>query len=135
MNNRRVVITGIGMVTPLGLGIEHCWKRLLNGESGISKIEAFDVSDLPCKIAGNIPFGSKKIGFLDLDEWLEPREQRRLDRFISLGLVAAQEAIQDSEINVDDKSILKNMGVLVGSGIGGLSSIADTAVLLDKNGN
>ena len=134
MNQRRVVITGIGIVCPLGLGVEKTWKKLIEGSSGITQITSIDVSDMPCKIAGNIPFGSKKDGFLNLDEWLDPKEQRRLDRFISLGLVATNEAVTDSGLDLNNKSMLKEIGVLVGSGIGGLNTISETAVLLEKNG-
>ena len=134
MDRRRVVITGIGIVSPLGLGVDKTWKRLIDGESGISKIDSIDVSDMPCKIAGNIPYGSKKDGLLNLDDWLEPKEQRRLDRFISLGLVAANEAITDSGLDLNNKSMLKEIGVLVGSGIGGLNTISETALLLEKYG-
>ena len=85
---RRVVVTGMGMVTPLGSGVDHNWSQIIAGKSGISRIEGFDVSDISCQIAGQVP-GMDAVGGLDLDNWIDPREQRKQDRFIQLGLVAA----------------------------------------------
>ena len=98
---RRVVVTGMGAVTPLGIGVEHVWKRLLAGESGIGAIQSFDVADLPAKIAGQIPQGTKADGRLDLNEWMPAKDQRKMDRFIALALVAAQEAVEDMRTRVD----------------------------------
>ena len=135
MLDRRVVITGIGLVTPLGVGSKNCWNKLLNSESGISKINSFDVSDLPCQIAGQIPQGSTDEGLLDLDYWLDAKEQRRLDRFIMLGIIAAEEAVIDSGINLISKNhLLERIGVLVGSGIGGLKTISENAIILKDKG-
>ena len=93
---RRVVVTGLGLLTPLGLGLDINWTRLISGFVGINKINNFDVSDLPCKIAGQIP---TKIddpeGGLSIDDWIEPREYKRIDRFIAYGLIAATEAVKD----------------------------------------
>ena len=135
MLDRRVVITGIGLVCPLGVGAQNCWKKLLDGESGISKIDTFDVSDLPCQIAGQVPEGSKQEGLLNLNDWLDSKEQRRLDRFIMLGIIAAEEAVIDSGINLlSNDNVLERIGVLVGSGIGGLKTISENAIILDDKG-
>ena len=93
---RRVVVTGMGIACPLGLGVEHVWQRLIAGESGIGAIQSFDVKDLPAKIAGQVPQGTKAEGKLDLAEWIPVKDQKKMDRFIQLALVAAQEAVEDS---------------------------------------
>jgi 3-oxoacyl-[acyl-carrier-protein] synthase II len=124
---RRVVVTGMGAVTPLGIGVEHVWKRLLAGESGIGAIQSFDVSDLPAKIAGQIPQGSRADGKLDLNEWVPPKDQRKMDRFILLALVAAAEAIGDSGWLPEDEDGRCATGVMIGSGIGGLQTIFDAS--------
>ena len=134
MLNWRVVISGIGIVTPLGLGKLNVWNKLTAGESGIEEIESFDASDLTCKIAGEIPSGSFNEGKLDLDEWFEVKEQRKLDRFIMLGIIAADEAIKDSNIKLSDEETLSKTGVMVGSGIGGLKTISETSILLEEKG-
>jgi 3-oxoacyl-[acyl-carrier-protein] synthase II len=124
---RRVVVTGMGVVTPLGIGIEHVWKRLLAGESGIGAIQSFDVSDLPAKIAGQIPQGTKADGTLDLNEWMPAKDQRKMDRFIQLALVAAAEAVEDSGWTPEDEEARCATGVMIGSGIGGLQTIFDAS--------
>src|SRR5690606_23665212 len=93
---RRVVVTGLGLVTPLGTGAEHCWKRLLASESGNRGIQSFDVTDLPAKIEGQVPDGETAEGGWNPDEWMDPREQRRVDQFILYGLAAATQAVEDS---------------------------------------
>ena len=94
---RRVVVTGIGLLTPLGLGIETNWNRLVSGFVGINKIDNFDVSDLPCKIAGQIPKKSDDPeGGINIEDWIEPREYKRIDRFIAYGLISATQAVEDS---------------------------------------
>ena len=92
---RRVVVTGMGMVTPLGNGVEHNWQSILAGKSGLGKIEGFDVSDISCQIAGMVPTGEEE-GALQMDDVIPPKDQRKLDKFIQFGLVAAHEAIADS---------------------------------------
>ena len=89
---RRVVVTGLGLVTPLGTGVKPVWDRLLNGESGINSIQNFDVSDLPAKIAGQPPKGETSEGGFNADDWMAPKEQRKVDRFIVYGMAAAQQA-------------------------------------------
>ena len=120
---RRVVVTGLGAVTPLGSGAERVWKRLIAGESGIRAIQNFDVTDLPAKIAGQVPQGSKADGKLDLNEWIPPKEQRKMDRFIQLALVAATEAVEDSGWMPQDEEGRCATVVMIGSGIGGLQTI------------
>ncbi len=134
MFNRRVVVTGIGIVSPLGLGQKNTWKRLISGESGIDTINSFEASELTCKIGGEIPHGSFEEGNLNLNEWFDIKDQRKLDRFIMLGLIAAEEAIKDSNIDFSNEQILEKSGVIVGSGIGGLKTISETSVLLEQKG-
>ena len=134
MDGKRVVISGIGLVTPLGIGQSKNWNNLISGESGINFLNSFDASDLTCRIGGEIPSGPSSEGKLDLDEWLNIKEQRKLDRFIMLGLVAANEAIRDSNIEISNEEILKKTGVIVGSGIGGLKTISETSILLEEKG-
>lgn len=131
---RRVVITGLGMVSPLGCGVKINWDRLMAGKSGIRAIDSFDVSDLPAKIAGIVPEGTKDEGGFDPSEWVEPKEQRKIDRFILLGMVAAQQAVEDSGWRPTDAEGQERTGVMIGSGIGGLTTIADAAILLQERG-
>ena len=130
---RRVVVTGMGMVTPLGSGVDHNWSQIIAGKSGISRIEGFDVSDISCQIAGQVP-GADAVGGLDLDNWIDPREQRKQDRFIQLGLVAACQAIEDSDWKPQDRESQNRTGVMIGSGIGGLESIVKTDQLMREKG-
>ena len=130
---RRVVVTGMGMVTPLGSGVDHNWSQIIAGKSGISRIEGFDVSDISCQIAGQVP-GTDAVGGLDLDNWIDPREQRKQDRFIQLGLVAACQAIEDSNWKPQDRESQNRTGVMIGSGIGGLESIVKTDQLVREKG-
>ena len=130
---RRVVVTGLGMVTPLGSGVDHNWSEITAGKSGISKIENFDVSDISCRIAGQVP-GADQPGGLNLDDWIDPREQRKQDRFIQLGLAAACQAVEDSGWKPDDREAQNRAGVMIGSGIGGLESIVVTDQLMNEKG-
>ena len=130
---RRVVVTGLGMVTPLGSGVDHNWSEITAGKSGISKIENFDVSDISCRIAGQVP-GADQPGGLNLDDWIDPREQRKQDRFIQLGLAAACQAVEDSGWKPDDREAQNRTGVMIGSGIGGLESIVITDQLMNEKG-
>ncbi len=131
---RRVGVTGLGIVSPLGCGVEATWRRLIAGESGACKIEKFDVSDLPAKIACMIPRGDGSDGTYNPDQWLEPREQRKVDDFIVYALAAARQAIKDAgwEPRTHDDRI--RTGVLIGSGFGGLEGIAETALVLQERG-
>jgi 3-oxoacyl-[acyl-carrier-protein] synthase II len=129
---RRVVVTGMGIACPLGLGVENVWKRLLAGESGIGAIQSFDVGDLPAKIAGTIPKGSKAEGKLDMAEWVAPKDQRKMDRFIQFALVAATEAVEDSGWMPEGEEDRCATGVMIGSGIGGLETIFETALMIKE---
>lgn len=130
---RRVVVTGLGIVSPLGCGVERNWKRLINGESGIRAIEHFEVADLPARIGGVIPRGTGE-GELDLDSIVPAKERRRMDDFIVYGLAAAKEAIADSGWAPQDDEGRERTGVMLGSGIGGLPAIADGAETLKAVG-
>ena len=132
---RRVVVTGMGLTTPLGNGVDVNWKRLSSGVVGINKIENFDVSDLPCKIAGQVPnINNDPEGGLDIDNWIEPREYKRIDRFISYGIVSAVQAVEHSGWKPKSENEKNRTGVILGSGIGGLETIANTTRLLDTKG-
>ncbi|HYD97980.1 MAG TPA: beta-ketoacyl-ACP synthase II, partial [Alphaproteobacteria bacterium] len=131
---RRVVVTGMGLVTPLGVGVAHNWEKLIGGQSGISGIQSFDVSDLPAKVAGQVPVGDRAGGGFNPDEYVPPKDQRKMDRFIQLALGAAEEAIQDSGWVADSEEKQERTGVSIGSGIGGLPAIDDGAVTLHTKG-
>lgn len=131
---RRVVVTGLGLVTPLGCGVEASWKRLLASESGASRIEKFDASDLSCQIACFVPRGATADGLFNPDDWMEPKEQRKVDDFILYAVAAADQALKDSGFTADTVEKQETTGVLIGSGIGGLSGIADTSLLLKDKG-
>jgi 3-oxoacyl-[acyl-carrier-protein] synthase II len=129
---RRVVVTGMGIACPLGLGVEHVWKRLAGGESGIGAIQSFDVSQLTAKIAGQVPTGPKSEGKLDLNEWIPVKDLKKMDRFIQLALVAAEEAVQDAGWLPEAESDRIRTGVMIGSGIGGLPTIYEASVLIKE---
>ena len=132
---RRVVVTGMGLTTPLGNGVDINWKRLTSGVVGINRIENFDVSDLPCKIAGQVPNkNNDPDGGLDIDQWIEPREYKRIDRFISYGIISAVQAVEHSGWKPNSENEKNRTGVILGSGIGGLETIANTTRLLDTKG-
>ena len=129
---RRVVVTGLGLVSPLGCGVEVTWERLIKGESGIGAIQGFDVSDLPAKIAAQVPLGDTASGAFNADDWVSPKEQRRMDPFIIFALAAAQQAVKDAGWDQPGEEGCLRTGVMIGSGIGGLQEIAKGAVLIDK---
>jgi len=131
---RRVVITGLGLVTPLGCGVEASWSRLLQGHSGARRIEEFEVSDLACQIGCFVPRGSLSEGKFDPSDWMEPKEQRKVDDFIIFAMGAADQALQDAGWKADTQDKQERTGVLIGSGIGGLDGIAETAILLKEKG-
>jgi 3-oxoacyl-[acyl-carrier-protein] synthase II len=131
---RRVVVTGIGMVTPLACGVEPTWQRLIAGESGISRIDKFEVADLPSKIAGQIPRGDGTGGTFNADQWMEPKEQRKVDEFIVFAMGAATQALDDAGWHPRQYEEQITTGVLIGSGIGGVEGIAETALLLRDRG-
>ena len=119
---RRVVVTGLGMVTPLACGVKPTWDKLLGGESGIGRITRFEVSDIACRIAGEVPEGDGEHDF-HADDWVEPKDQRKIDRFILYAIAAARQAIDDAGWTPTDEESLERTGVMIGSGIGGLDSI------------
>jgi len=131
---RRVVVTGCGVVTPLGVGTETVWKRLLEGQSGVRAIQNFDVSDLPAKIAGQVPRGETASGSFNADEWVPPKEQRKMDEFIVFALAAAAQAVDDSGWKPTDPVDRERTGVMIGSGIGGLPGITEGALTVHEKG-
>jgi len=131
---RRVVVTGMGLVSPLGCGVKATWDRLLNAESGVSRIERFNVSDLSSRIAGQIPIGKGGDGLFDPDQWMEPAAQRKVDDFIIYAMAAATQAVEDAGWMPEDEESRVRTGVMIGSGIGGLEGITDGAVVLLERG-
>ena len=130
---RRVVVTGIGAVTPLGGDIKVTWERLLESESGARTIESFDVSDLPAKVACQVPAGNQR-GAFNADDWLEPKEQRKVDQFIIYGIAAAEQALRDSGWVAETNTDQIRSGVLLGSGIGGLPAIENASIVVKERG-
>jgi 3-oxoacyl-[acyl-carrier-protein] synthase II len=131
---RRVVVTGLGMVSPLADGVEATWERLLAGRSGAGMIEKFDTSNVVTKYACEVPLGDGTNGTFNGDAYLEPKEQRKIDDFILFGLAAAQQAVQDSGWMPQADADRERTGVMIGSGIGGLQTIAETALLIHQKG-
>src|ERR1700759_1342304 len=131
---RRVVVTGLGMVSPLGCGVETTWKRILNSQSGARKIDTFDVSDLPSKIACMVPRGDGTNGTFNPDEWMEPKEQRKVDDFIVFAMAAATQALDDAHGHPSTEEERCAAGTLIGSGIGGIEGIGEAAVILKERG-
>ena len=131
---RRVVVTGIGMVSPLGTGIEESWSRLIAGQSGAGRITRFDASDLPCQIACEVKRGDGSNGTFNPEQWMDAKEIRRYDDFIIYAMSAAKQAMADSGVVLGTEDEKYRAGVLIGSGIGGLSNIADTTLLLQEKG-
>ena len=129
---RRVVVTGLGLVSPLGCGVDINWERLIEGQSGIRAIQSFDVSDLPAKIAGEIKRGETSEGDFNADDWVPAKEQRRMDMFIIYALAAADQAIDDAGWTPEDEDSRRRTGVIIGSGIGGLQEIARNTMLLEE---
>ena len=131
---RRVVVTGLGLVTPLADGVEASWSRILDGQSGAGPITGFDASDLVTQYACEVPLGDGSDGTFNADTYMAPKEQRKVDTFILFGMAAAQQAVEDSGWMPTDREDLERTGVLIGSGIGGLNSIANTAVMMHEKG-
>ena len=131
---RRVVVTGLGMVSPLGCGVETTWRRLLAGESGAARVDSFDVSDLACKIACPVPRGPGAEGRYDPDEWLDAKDQRKVDPFIVYAIAASQQAMDDGGWHPESYEDQTATGVLIGSGIGGIGGIYDASITLYEKG-
>lgn len=131
---RRVVVTGLGMVTPLGCGVDSSWQRLIAGQSGVTSVNRIDVSDLPSRIAGQIPRGDGSAGTYNPDQWMEPKEQRKVDEFIVYAMCAATQALDDAGWKPQTYEDQIASGVLIGAGIGGAGGIADAGILLKERG-
>jgi 3-oxoacyl-[acyl-carrier-protein] synthase II len=131
---RRVVVTGLGLVTPLASGVEETWTRLLDGQSGAGPITHFDASNVATKYACEIPYGDGTDGTFNPDDWMEPKERRKVDDFILYGIAAAEMAVRDSGWVPEDEEGRLRTGVMIGSGIGGLQSIAETSLLIKEKG-
>jgi 3-oxoacyl-[acyl-carrier-protein] synthase II len=131
---RRVVVTGMGMVTPLGDGVDATWSRLIAGESGIRAIQSFDTSDLPTKIAGEVPVGDKAHGHFNADLYMPPKDQRKVDKFIIFAVSAASQAIEDSGWQAASDEDRERAGVMIGSGIGGLQTIYEGSLTIKEKG-
>ena len=131
---RRVVVTGLGMVTPLGCGVEITWSNVIAAKSGAARITSFEVDDLASQIAGQLPVGSKADGKFDPDEWMEPKESRKVDDFIVYAMAAADQALEDAGWHPQSYEDQIVTGVLIGSGIGGLQGIEDAAITLRDRG-
>lgn len=135
---RRVVVTGMGLVSPLGVNLETSWRRLIAGESGIGPTTRCDVSDLPCKVAGEVPQSedenASEKGLLNYNEWMSAKDRRKMGDFIAFGMVAAEQAIQDAGLNPQSEEEKERIGVMVGSGIGGLEEIYQQGLVLAEKG-
>jgi len=131
---RRVVVTGLGLVTPLADGVEESWKRILDGQSGAGPITGFDASALVTQYACEVPLGDGTDGTFNADTYMAPKEQRKVDTFILFGMAAAQQAVEDSGWMPEGREDQERTGVLIGSGIGGLNSIANTAIMMKEKG-
>ena len=131
---RRVVVTGLGMVTPLGCGVEATWANILAGKSGAVRITDFEVEDLACKIAARIPRGDGTDGTYDPDQWMDPKEQRKVDEFIVFAMAAAKQALDDADWHPESREDQLATGVMIGSGIGGLGGIYEASLTLKDRG-
>jgi 3-oxoacyl-[acyl-carrier-protein] synthase II len=131
---RRVVITGMGMVSPLACGVEETWARLVAGGSGAGPITRFDASGLATRIACEVPWGDGSDGTFNPDDWAAPKDQRKVDLFILFALAAAEQALRDADWKPEDEADRERTGVIIGSGIGGLATIAETSIILKEKG-
>ena len=131
---RRVVVTGLGMVTPLGVGVELTWNNLLAGKSGIVSNDRFDVTDLACKVAALVPGGVASSGGFSPDEWVPIKEQKKMDLFTIYAMAGAKQAIEDAKLDPQSDHERERTGVLIGSGIGGLAGLTDGAITLHQQG-
>lgn len=132
---RRVVVTGLGMVSPLANGVDETWNRLIEGQSGAGQITQFDASDYPCRIACEVPLGDGTNGTFNADDWMAPKDQRRVDTFIVFGMAAAIQAVRDAGWEEPGEEELLRTGVMIGAGIGGLKWISESSILLHERGH
>jgi 3-oxoacyl-[acyl-carrier-protein] synthase II len=131
---RRIVVTGMGLITPLGSGVKTNWERLIAGQSGVRSIQSFDVSDLPSRIAGQVPPGDTATGGFNANDYVSPKDQRKMDRFIVYALAAAQQAVEHSGWKPEREEDRRRTGVMIGSGIGGLETIYEGSITLKDKG-
>ena len=131
---RRIVVTGLGLVTPLADGVEESWRRVLDGQSGGGPITRFDASDVVTKYACEVPLGDGSNGTFDADAYMQPKERRKVDDFILYGIAAAHQAVRDAGWMPEDEESRERTGVMIGSGIGGLHSIEQTTLLMKERG-
>ncbi len=131
---RRVVVTGLGMVSPLACGVDETWARMLEGRSGASRITRFDASQLTCQIACEVPLGDGSDGTFNADDWMTAKDRRKVDKFILYAIAAAEQAVHDAGWTPGDNESQERTGVIIGSGIGGLETIAETAITLREKG-
>jgi len=131
---RRVVVTGLGLVTPLACGVEETWSRILEGKNAAARVTEFEVEDIAAKIACQIPRGDGSNGTFNPDDWMEPKEQRKVDDFIIYAMAAADQALADADWHPQSDEDQYRTGTLIGSGIGGLQGIAETALVLEERG-
>ncbi|MBY6119999.1 beta-ketoacyl-ACP synthase II [Mameliella alba] len=131
---RRVVVTGLGLVTPLACGVEETWSRILDGQSGAGTISKFDASHLATTYACEVPYGDGSDGTFNPDDWMDKKEQRKVDEFIRFGIAAAEQAVTDAGWKPEGEEDRLRTGVMIGSGIGGLNAIAETALLIRDKG-
>jgi 3-oxoacyl-[acyl-carrier-protein] synthase II len=134
MELRRVVVTGMGIVSPLGCGVEATWANILAGKSGARKIDDFRVDDIACQIAHRVPAGDYADGLFNPDEWMDVKDQRKVDPFILFAMAAAKQAIDDAGVEPRTAAEAERTGILIGSGIGGLGGIYETSVVLHEKG-
>ncbi len=131
---RRIVVTGLGLITPLGCGVPHVWEHLTAGRSGLRAIQSFDVSDMPSKVAGQLPPGETAEGGFNADDYVTPAERRKIDPFILFAMAAAQEAVEDSGWVPATDEDRESTGVMIGSGIGGLQTIYEGSLTVQNRG-
>ena len=132
--SRRVVVTGMGAVTPLGCGVEATWTNILASKSGAQRIDDFKVDDIACQIAHRVPMGDYAEGKFNADEWMDVKDQRKVDPFIIYAMAAAKQAIDEAGVEPKTKEDAERIGVLIGSGIGGLGGIYETSIILHEKG-
>src|SRR5689334_3915228 len=134
MELRRVVVTGMGIVSPLGCGVEPTWTNILASKSGAKRIDDFQVDDIACQIAHRVPIGDTAEGKFNADDWMDVKDQRKVDPFIVYAMAAAKQAIDDAGVEPKTQEEQERIGTLIGSGIGGLGGIYETSVLLHERG-
>jgi 3-oxoacyl-[acyl-carrier-protein] synthase II len=134
MELRRVVVTGMGIVSPLGCGVEPTWENILAGKSGAKRIDDFQVDDIACQIAHRVPLGDTADGKFNADDWMDVKDQRKVDPFIVYAMAAAKQAIDDAGVEPKTREEQERTGTLIGSGIGGLGGIYETSVILHEKG-